>query len=226
MTNPTQEQLIKHLSANSFFTGLDNTTMHMLTQQAKWREYEAGEVITLEGGSLSGFYYLQFGWVKVVKVSPNGREQILRFLEPGETFYEIAIFSDQPNPVTAVALEQAGLWLIQKDVVMRLLRERPYFTERVLANMADRMHYLVSLVTDLSLRPVTGRLARLLLDSADEGVLQRPKWYTQAELAARLGTVPDVIQRVLREFEKEGLIEVKRSTITIQNWDALVEKVE
>ncbi|MCP5100779.1 MAG: Crp/Fnr family transcriptional regulator [Chloroflexi bacterium] len=224
MTIPTQEQLIKHLSANSFFTGLDNDTMKALTQEAVWREYAAGEVITLEGGSLSGFYFLQYGWVKVLKVSANGREQILRFLEPGETFYEVAIFSDQPNPVTAVALEKAGLWLIQRDVVMRLLRERPFFAERVLANMADRMHYLVSLVSDLSLRPVTGRLARLLLDSADGNVLHRPRWYTQAELAARLGTVPDVIQRVLREFEKEGLIEVKRSVITIHDPKTLAEK--
>ncbi|MCP5100775.1 MAG: hypothetical protein GY943_34935, partial [Chloroflexi bacterium] len=73
MTIPTQEQLIKHLSANSFFTGLDNDTMQALTQEAVWREYAAGEVITLEGGSLAGFYFLQYGWVKVLKVSANGR---------------------------------------------------------------------------------------------------------------------------------------------------------
>jgi CRP/FNR family transcriptional regulator len=87
--------------------------------------------------------------------------------------------------------------------------------------------YLVSLVSDLSLRPVTGRLARLLLDSADEdGVLHRPRWYTQAELASRLGTVPDVVQRALRELDQEGIIAVQRRKIVILDQDALAEWAE
>ncbi|HUM72094.1 MAG TPA: helix-turn-helix domain-containing protein, partial [Chloroflexota bacterium] len=65
------------------------------------------------------------------------------------------------------------------------------------------------------LRPVTGRLARLLLADAVADVLERPRWYTQAELAARLGTVPDVIQRALRELENEGFIQVERQHIRI-----------
>jgi DNA-binding GntR family transcriptional regulator len=89
--------------------------------------------------------------------------------------------------------------------------------------MAERMLYLVSLITDLSLRPVTGRLARLLLESAVEDVLERPRWFTQAELAARLGTVPDVIQRALRALENEGLIAVDRHQIHILDRPALAK---
>ena len=89
--------------------------------------------------------------------------------------------------------------------------------------MAGRLLHLVSLVTDLSLRPITGRLARLLLEEAPDNLLLRPRWYTQAELAARLGTVPDVVQRALRNLEKDGLIEVKRREIRIVDRDALEE---
>jgi DNA-binding GntR family transcriptional regulator len=85
------------------------------------------------------------------------------------------------------------------------------------------MLYLVSLVTDLSLRPVTGRLARLLLDDAVDDVLERPRWYTQAELAGRLGTVPDVVQRVLRGMENDGYIVVDRNQIHIVDRQALTE---
>ncbi len=205
------------------FEGVDESILQDLARGARWREYEVNEVVVLEGEAQSGLYYLQYGWLKVVKISPNGREQILRFLEPGETFNEIGVFADQSNPATAIALEPAGIWLIRCETLLNLLKERPDFAQNVVTKMAERMLYLVSLVTDLSLRPVTGRLARLLLEDATDDILHRPRWFTQTELAARLGTVPDVIQRSLRNLEKDGLIVVDRHQIRILDRSALTE---
>ena len=100
------------------------------------------------------------------------------------------------------------------------------FSLRVLENMADRLIYLVGLVADLSLRSVTGRLAQLILDGAVDGVLQRPRWYTYSELAARLGTVPDVIQRAVGKLEGDGLIAVSRREIRVLDGEALHERAE
>lgn len=207
----TPEQL-NHIP---LFAGLDVASLQNLAQFARWREYEAGEVVALEGDQPTGLYYLQHGWLKAVKVSQAGREQILRFLEPGDTFNEISLFANQNNPVTVIALESAGLWFLPRAALLQLLQEKPAFAQHLLARMAERMLYLVALVSDLSLRPVTGRLARLLLTDAVGDVLERPRWYTQAELAARLGTVPDVIQRALRELENDGFIQVERQSIRI-----------
>lgn len=226
MKKPTTTQLKEQLQQNPFFTGLDEDSIDLLLQDALWRTYATAETIVFEGDDALGFYYLQSGWLKVVKVAPNGREQVLSFIESGNTFYEVGAFSDQPNPATVIALEPASVWLIRRATIMKLVHERPYFAEFILAKMANRLHYLVSLVTDLSLRPVKGRLARLLLESAADDVLQRPKWYTQSELAARLGTVPDVVQRALRELESDGLIAVDRRTIHILDRPNLAAKVE
>ena len=220
-TLPTSDHLLKQLQTNSMFAGLDEKTLRTLAQDAHWREYSAGEVVVLEGEALPGLLYLQSGWIKVVKVSPAGREQVLRFLEPGETFNEVGVFADQPNPATAIALEQAGVWLIRSETVMRLLRENPAFSQFVIKKMAGRLLHLVTLVTDLSLRPITGRLARLLLQEATGDLLYRPRWYTQAELASRLGTVPDVVQRELARLQKAQLIEVNRRKIIIRDEAAL-----
>jgi CRP/FNR family cyclic AMP-dependent transcriptional regulator len=220
---PPLTQLVQQLGSLSFFEGLDEPTRHELAHNARWRDYAAGEVVVLEGEAQPGLYYLQEGWLKVVRVSPAGREQILRFLEPGDTFNEIGVFTDRPNPATVIALEPAGIWLIPRTALQHLLRQRPEFAEHVIAKLAERMFYLVSLVTDLSLRPVTGRLARLLLDGATGNVLHRPRWYTQVELASRLGTVPDVVQRALRAMESDGLIQVERHQIRILNRPALEE---
>ena len=219
---PPLAEFAQQLSAISPFTGLDESSLQELVQLSRWREYDAGELVVLEGEAQPGLYYLQYGWLKVVKISPAGREQILRFLEPGETFNEIGVFANQPNPATAIALEPAGIWLIRREALLNLLKEKPDFAQHVITKMAGRMQYLVSLITDLSLRPVTGRLARLLLEDAVDNVLERPYWYTQAELAARLGTVPDVIQRSLRNLESDGLIIVERHQIIILDGDGLL----
>lgn len=222
--HPAPDSLLELLQANPLFAGLDVESLQILIQGAVWREYSTGEVIVLEGEGLPDLLCLQTGWIKVVKISPSGREQVLRFLEPGETFNELGVFTGQLNPATAIALEPAGVWLIRRQAVLRLLTDNPDFAQYIIAKMAERLLYLVSLVTDLSLRPITGRLARLLIEEATGDQLLRPNWYTQAELASRLGTVPDVVQRALRNLEKEGWIEVNRRAIRIIDRQAL-EKV-
>ncbi len=221
--SPIVAPLIEQLRANSFFAGLAEPALRELAGQALWREYSAGEIVFLEGERSAGLYVLQAGWLKIVKVSPDGREQVLRFLEPGEAFNALALFTDQPNPATAIALEPAGVWLLRREAVLALLRQRPDFAERVIAAMAGHLVALVKLVEDLSLRPVTGRLARRLLEQAEGDVLRRPRWYTQAELAAQLGTVPDVIQRALNGLAAGGLITVERHQILIRDRAGLAE---
>ena len=213
--------LIEQLRVVVFLDGLDDSILTDLARHAIWREYAAGEIVFLEGEMSSGLYVLQRGWLKAVKTSPEGREQVLRFIGPGETFNETGVFARRPNPASAIALEEAGVWLLRRDSILRLLRERPDFAERVLENMAGRVADLVALVADLSLRPVTSRLARLLLDEATGDALHRPRWYTQTELASRLGTVTDVIQRAMRGLEAEGVIAVERHLIRICDRAAL-----
>lgn len=218
---PNRDVLIEQLGTLPYFKGLDAQTLLDLARGAVWREYAAGQVIFVEGTASPGLHYLASGWLKVVKLSHEGREQVLRFLGPGETFNEIGAFANRPNPATCVALEDAGVWLLQRETITRVVREKPEVAQRLIENMADRVIDLVNLVTDLSLRSVTGRLARLLLDESRDDVLHRPRWHTQAELAARLGTVPDVVQRALRGMEADGAIQVERHEIRIRDRAAL-----
>jgi CRP-like cAMP-binding protein len=215
------ETLLEQLQAIPFFTGLSEPLLRELAQGAVWRDYESGEVVFLEEDRTDGLYYLQHGWIKISKTSPQGREQILQFLEPGTTFNAVGLFAGRPNPATAIALEPAGVWILRRDAVMALLRRRPELAQHVVERMAARILELVDLVGDLSFRTVTQRLARLLLADAAGDTLHRPGWYTQAEIAARLGTVPDVIQRALSSLVATGVIAVERDAIVIHDRDAL-----
>lgn len=218
---PVTEQL----GSIPLFAGLDRETLALLAAGSVRRRYDAGATVFREGDSPDGLYVLESGWVRAVKMSPQGREQVLQFIGPGETFNTVAMFSRQ-NPATAMALEESVVRVVSLATIERLLAERPQFARRILENMADRLVYLVGLVADLSLRPVMARLAGLILDQAQGAVLPRPKWFTFAELAARLGTVPDVIQRAMGALQSEGAIEVSRREIRVLDDGKLKELAE
>jgi CRP-like cAMP-binding protein len=223
-TRSERDQLVEKLQAGSFLRGLSTETLAQMVRSAVWRDYAPGAVIFLEGDAAPALYYVDTGWVKVVKMSPEGREQILQFFGPGEIFGGMGVFVNRPAPATAIALEQTGLWLLQGDAVRRMLAANPAMALQVIEFMADRLTELVTLVADLSLHTVTERLARLLLEEAEGDVVQRRRWATQAEMAARLGAVPDVLNRALRTLVEEELIELGRQQIRILNSHGLAAK--
>lgn len=217
--------MAEQLGSIPLFGGLDRETLALLAAGSSRRRFDAGATVFGEGDAPDGLYVLESGWVRAVKMSPQGREQVLQFIGPGETFNTVALFSRR-NPATAMALEESVVRVVSPATIERLLAERPQFARRILENMADRLIYLVGLVADLSLRSVMSRLASLILDQAQDGVLARPKWFTFAELAARLGTVPDVIQRAMGALQAEGAIEVSRREIRVLHEAKLREFAE
>jgi len=195
-----------------------------VVEAAVRRDYGADEIVFLEGEPCAGLYVVAEGWFKAVRISPQGREQALRFVGPGEVFNEVGVFAGANNPATVVALEAGAVWLIDRNTIIRLLDRHPRLARSVVENLARRVLHLASLAEDLSLRTVEARLARLLLDRAKESVLHREHWATQAEMAARLGTVLDVLNRALQQLVNEELIEVERHQIRILDRDGLKAK--
>lgn len=216
--------LLKRLKSFEFLRGLDEATLVELAKSAAWKIFAPDAVIFWEGDIETVLFYLQYGWLKVIRTAPDGREQVLRFLGPGEIFNELGVFARRPNPATAIALEEAGIWLIPRHALERILFSHPDTALRIMENMADRFISLVDLTVDLSLRTVESRLAKLLLEQAKEDIIPRQRWLTLTELAARLGTVPDVLSRVIRELSRAGLIEMDKHQIRILNRAQLAER--
>ena len=224
MQPPDINSLVEKLHLAPVFDRLEVDVLAIMARKAVWREYAAGAIVYLEGDVARGFYYLHSGWLKEVKTSPEGREQILQYLGAGEIFNYMGIFVDRPNPATAIALEPTGVWLLQRESFHNVLATNPTLGLRVAEALADYVVHLVQLVSDLSLRTVEARLAQRLLEQAEAGVVYRQRWATQAEMAARLGTVPDVISRVLQKLVEEQLIRVERQRIWILNSKGLAAK--
>ncbi|MBP7962204.1 MAG: Crp/Fnr family transcriptional regulator [Caldilineaceae bacterium] len=212
---PHNDYLIQAIDGMAILSGLGAAGVREVAQAAIWREFAQGGIVFLEEEESLGLCHLYSGWLKVVKMSLDGREQVLRHLGPGETFNEVGALSQRPNPATVIALEPAGLWIIPRQAIQQIILSHPELAMPILANMANRMAGLVNLVAELSLHSVEARLARFLLEQASDNVMQRQPWATYAELAARLGTVPDVFSRALRSLSEAGLIQVDRQSIRI-----------
>lgn len=216
--------LLKRLHTFDFLRGLDDATLSRLADSATWKVYPPNAVVFWEGDVETNLFYLQYGSLKAIKTAPDGREQVLRFVHEGEVFNEIGVLAKKPNPASAVTLEESGIWLIPRDVLERIVLEHPKTAMQIIENMADKIISLVSLAADLSLKTVEARFVNLLLEQAEDDVIERRRWTNQTELAARLGTVPDVLSRVIRELTKAGLIEMDKHHIRILDRAELAER--
>lgn len=216
MSKNSTHEIGKILATVPYFASLDATILETIVITTTQQSYDSGQIVFLEGEACTGLYIVQGGWLKAVKLSLSGREQVLRFLGPGDTFSEISVLAVAPNnPATVIALEASSVLIVPREMMLQLLDEHAGLARVIIQNLAGRVLHLASLVEDLSLRSVEARLARVLLENASEGVLHRRKWATQSEMAARLGTVPDVLSRVLRSMVEEGIIQIERREIRI-----------
>ncbi len=222
MNEPTV--LLKRLQTFEFLRGLDQDTLIRVAKGAIWKVFAPNAVVFWEGDTEANLYYLHYGSLKVLKSSPDGREQVLRFIGAGEIFNEVGVLAKRPNPATAIALEESGIWLLPRHTLDEVILAHPQIALQIIENMADKIIGLASLAADLSLKTVEARYAKFLLDQADGDMIERHRWTNQTEMASHLGTVPDVLSRVIRELTKAGLIEMDKQHIRILDRAGLEER--
>jgi CRP/FNR family transcriptional regulator len=212
------------------FAGLEREVLQAMANAAIARSYKRGQMIFLEGEPCAGLFLILSGGVKIYKLSPQGREQVLHYLRPGDTFNEVAVLDGGPNPASAAATADSTLCLLTRSEMKRLAQTYPTLAWTLIESIAKRARHLVEMVEDLALRSVKSRLAKLLLAQA-EGLshadqIDRERMITQSEMAARLGTVREMVGRALRDLADEGLITMDRQRIVITRRDELAAVAE
>lgn len=210
------------------FDGLPPEVQERIAALAVLHHFAAGQVIYIEGEPAEAFYLLERGWIKATRMSCDGREQAMLFLESGEIFGDIAVFSGTTYPGTVVALEDVDVWAIPAREFLILTEQYSALAMATIHHLSDRVLHYIGLVEDLSLRNVEARLANTLLQHAEvhDGQLIVPRrgWATFDEMAVRLGTVRDVLSRGLKTLEAEGLLKVEKQAIFLLDPKGLAER--
>jgi CRP/FNR family transcriptional regulator len=214
-------QKLKLLHKNEYFEGLDEGLLNQVTAHMQLREYERGEALFWEGDACTGLHIIEQGFVKLYRLSPQGRQYIVRVLQEGDTCNEVPTFDGGTNPVNVEALETTQVWVIHPDILRTLLKKHPEFAQKVIDNLAKNLRGLVRMVSEMAFYQVTHRLARLISEQSPDELSGTP--WTQEQLAARLGTVREVVARSLKELERSGAIQLDKRRIAISDPGVLAQ---
>ena len=207
------------------FKGLPTAQIKRLASIALYKPYKKGERIFSEGEEATGFYVVIVGRVKIAKLAPDGKEQILHIIELQEPFGEVPVFAGERFPANAEAMEDAKIVFLPREGFIHLIQEEPSVAMNMLALLSRRLRQFSSLIESLSLKGVPARLASYLLyvsqrqRSADVLELDVSKTL----LANFLGTIPETLSRILAKMTQGGLIEVDGRRIRLLNRRALEE---
>ncbi len=213
---------IKELQQIPLFATLTSEDLVHVAAMTVERHYERGDLILLEGDLGGGLHYVHSGLVKVFKTSAGGKEQVLRLIAAGYTFNDVPALDGGPNPASAAAIEPSIIYMIHRAELRHLIVTRPQVAEAVVLSLVRALRHLVSLVEDLSLRHVTARVAKILLEQeAASQQADRAYHLTQQEMAALAGTAREVVGRSLKELEVAGAIEMRQGRAVVLNPDRL-----
>jgi CRP/FNR family transcriptional regulator len=203
------------------FSGLDESVLERIGRLMIAREVRKHEIIWLEQEPARMIYFVSSGLVKLFKTSDGGKEQILRLARPGDCFGHAGALNGGSHPESVQAVLPSVLYGLGTHDLDSLLAEYPQVARNVIKLLATEIHHYVSLVEDLSLRCVSGRLAKMLLTDNPRGACDASLVLTRADMAAMTGTVREVIGKSLKTLEDKGVIRYDRHKIVIRDREAL-----
>jgi len=215
------------LARITLFEGLDRRQLVRLAGIASPASFDRGETIFRQGQEADGFYGITNGRVKLYRTGPDGRQQVLHFFGPGDVFGEAAVFTTATFPAFAESMTASRLVFLPKARFIEALVRDPELALNMLATLSRYLRRFADLIEELSLKEVSARLARFLLELADAEGARVPGGIrvelagTKSELAARLGTVSETLSRTLGRLRDRGVIAVHGRAITILDHGAL-----
>ena len=218
---------IAALRRTALFKELDDVTLGALAGRSVERRFARDEVLFIAGEEARGLFVIVEGSVRAFRESVEGREQVIHVERAGATVAEVPVFDDGTFPSTVAAEEETSALFIDRRDVRRLCIEHPEIALAALKVLAGRLRRCAELVEALSLREVGQRLARFLLgeartkgERAGTG-LRVELTHTNQQIAARVGSVREVVSRALARLQHDGLIALEGRALDIPNESAL-----
>jgi CRP-like cAMP-binding protein len=218
-------QTADFLATVPLFSGLQRDEIQKFAELTRERSYPKGSVILFQDDPGDSLFVLRVGRVKVVLIGEDGREVILGVLEPGAHFGELALIDDQPRSAHVIAMEDAQLLILRREDFRRRVEANPSVAWALLTELSRRLRRADNKIGGLVLLDVPGRIARLLLDLADEAgssIIEKP--LTHQTIAQMIGASRETVSRAMKEFQDAGLITVERRRIGLGDRDALEKR--
>lgn len=213
---------ISLLRGLAIFAELDETALARLAERCVSRAVGANTLLFSAGEECRGLYVVETGRVRIYRLGPDGREQVLHVEGPGRPVAELPLFDGGRYPASAVTIEESRLVFLPRADFEQLYRTHPDIAHAIIRGLAGRLRHLVRLAETLAFRDVAARLALLLVgyaeragrrtDAGIELTLDR----TQEEIALEIGAARESVSRAFKQLRRKGLVQLeRRDTIVI-----------
>ena len=215
------------LRKTPLFASLTDEEMRALAARATRKQFQRDEQLFAEGDPCTGLYLVSAGKIRIFKLSPSGREQVLAVEGPGSSFAELPVFDGGNYPAAASALEDSEVLFISRKDFQDFCREHPEVALKVIAVVGSRLRRLVGIIEELSFTTVRQRLIALILRLAQAGGVRSNEGVrieltkSHQDLAAELGTVRELVSRNLSRLQAEGFLEVEGRKIVVKDLPGL-----
>jgi len=207
------------------FNALNESALADVAETCVLRGLVKGEFLFNEGDPAQGFYVVQTGAINVHRVTPDGREQVIRVFRPFSSFAEIALSSTDRYPAHAVALQSSQVILVQRRPLRELIQRNPDIAFHIISSMSNHFRHLVQMLEDQKFKDIESRLAnwllRMAVQSPDEATITVQLDTSKKLLANQLGVASETFSRALARFREAHWIEVDGPRIEILNPGAL-----
>lgn len=196
------------------FSELSDPDIESLSSVATRRRYPKDTVVFYENDEGDSFFMILSGRVKVTILGDDAREVILSMLGPGDFFGEMALLDDEPRSATAIAVEDAELFALQRSDFASVLERTASISAALIRVLTQRLRKANHQISTLALLDVYGRVARVLIEMAeDEGRRLRDgsiafRRATHQEIANRIGTTRETVTRMMKDLERQGYVRV------------------
>ena len=217
--------VLKQMQTLDLFQGVPTEKLRTLAERSRYRTYKAGEMFIGETDPAHAFYVIVTGQVKLYKSSPEGKEQTLYLLRPGDPFGMCTAFAIDSFPANAMALEESGVLMIPGPIMETVAMSEPRLLLNIIQILSDRLKESMTLIESLSLKEIPQRLASFLLHAltreGDREMKRLELTITQRELAKILGATPEALSRAVRKMSNAGILTMDGRTIRILDREAL-----
>jgi len=201
------------------FASFPDEQLRMLVTVVTRRSAPRASVIMAAGDAIDSLYIVISGRLKVMMGDADGKEVILSLIGPGEFFGEMGLIDESPRSASVVTLEPCELLSITKRDFRKCLEENFEMSMTVMRGLVRRLREADRKIGSLALLDVYGRVARLLLDMAEDvnGQKMVTKRLPKQDIAKMIGASREMVSRVMKDLQLGGYIEVRGSTIVLRD---------
>lgn len=207
------------------FHGLSPELLARWEKYFNERSFTKRQILEFPSDCSEPIYFIRTGKVKVSYLSEDGKEFTVACLSPGEVYSVHSLAS-------ATALENSVVVYLGMDKFRRLLGECPELSLRLIRLLGNILKETNDVILDLAFRDVSERLAHVILREGQPGLTQRSNLqlpyhldFTHEQFAALSGTTRQTVNEILKRWERQGIVALKRGKLAVLNWELLNDKL-